>query len=120
MEETELAFFRDLLTNRLNELLHRAENTISGLRTSDNQSADPLDRAVLDSEYSFTLRIRDRERTLINKIKRSLDDIESGDYGICEDCGQDISIQRLMARPVARRCIDCKTKQEKFEKVMGI
>jgi DnaK suppressor protein len=120
MEDSDLAYFKDLLTHKLNELLSKAENTMVGMRNSDNQSADPLDRAVIDSEHSFTLRIQDRERSLISKIKRSLDDIESGEYGICEDCGREISTKRLIARPVARRCIRCKTKQEKLEKVIGL
>jgi DnaK suppressor protein len=56
---------------------------------------------------------------LINKIKSSLDDIENGEYGICMDCGKDISIERLKIRPVAKRCIGCKTIQEKKERAVG-
>ena len=51
--------------------------------------------------------------------KRSLEDLEYGDYGICEDCGEGISIERLKIRPVAKRCIRCKTKQEKTERANG-
>ena len=56
---------------------------------------------------------------LINKIRKSLEDIENGEYGICEDCGKEIAIKRLKARPIARRCIECKTKQEALEKITG-
>jgi DnaK suppressor protein len=66
------------------------------------------------------LRIRDREHKLIKKVKKALDRIESDTFGICDKCGEDISIERLKARPVTTQCIDCKTKEEAFEKALGI
>lgn len=120
MEQKDLDYFKDLLTRWLDELLSQAGNTVIGLRDSDDNLADPLDRAVLDINRSYMLRMRDRESILIKKIRRSLEDIEDGLYGICEDCGQDISIARLNARPVARRCIKCKTRQEEIEKLIGV
>jgi len=120
MEQKDLDYFKELLTRWLEELLSQAGNTVIGLRDSDDNLADPLDRAVLDINRSYMLRMRDRESILIKKIRRSLEDIEDGLYGICEDCGQDISIARLNARPVARRCIKCKTRQEEIEKLIGV
>jgi DnaK suppressor protein len=64
--------------------------------------------------------MRDRESILIRKIKKSLEDIEDGVYGYCEECGDEIAIARLKARPVARRCIKCKTRQEQIEKMIGV
>ncbi|MGD8715387.1 MAG: TraR/DksA C4-type zinc finger protein, partial [Desulfobacterales bacterium] len=55
----------------------------------------------------------------LQKIRRSLEDIENGEYGIWEDCGEDISIERLKARPVTSFCIRCKTKRESLEKLTG-
>ena len=81
---------------------------------------DPADRATLESDRNFELRIRDRERKLINKIKEALERIEDGTYGICESCEEDISEERLKARPVTTLCIDCKTKQEDEERLKGI
>jgi len=120
MEHKDLDYFKELLTRWLDELLSQAGNTVIGLRDSEDNLADPLDRAVLDINRSYMLRMRDRESILIKKIRRSLEDIEDGLYGICEDCGQDISIARLNARPVARRCIKCKTRQEEIEKLIGV
>lgn len=119
MRKKDLEFFKDLLTRWLDELLDKAYYMAVGFRKSDDHLKDPLDRAVLDSERNFTFLMRDRERMLINKVKESLEDIENGVYGICEDCGEEISIERLKARPVARRCIRCKSEQEKIEKVIG-
>jgi DnaK suppressor protein len=119
MKQEDLDYFRDLLDRWLQELLSQADNTVMGLIDGEARLADPLDRAALDNECSYTLRIRDRESILIRKIKASLDDIEDGLYGICEDCGRDIGIERLNARPVARRCIRCKTLQEERERLTG-
>jgi DnaK suppressor protein len=119
MNPKDLNNFKDLLTRWLNDLLSQAGNTVIGLRDADVHLADPLDRAVLDINRDYTLRMRDRESTLIKKIKKSLEDIDDGLYGICEDCGCDISIARLKARPVAKRCIKCKTRQEEIEKLIG-
>ncbi|MBF0111121.1 MAG: TraR/DksA C4-type zinc finger protein, partial [Desulfamplus sp.] len=66
------------------------------------------------------LRIRDREHKLIKKVKEALTRIENNTYGICESCGDDISIARLKARPVTTQCIECKTRDEVMEKALGI
>ena len=120
MEQKDTDYFKNLLTNWLAELLSQADNTVMGLRDSDDNLSDPLDRAAYDTERSYLLRMRDRESVLIKKIKKSLEDIEDGVYGICEDCGADIAVERLKARPVARRCIQCKTRQEALEKLIGV
>ena len=120
MEQKDLDYFKDLLTQWLDELLGNAGHTVVGLIASEEHLSDPLDRAVLDTERSYMLRIRDRESVLIKKIHTSLQDIVDGIYGICDDCGRDIAIERLKARPVARRCIRCKTRQEERERLTGV
>ena len=78
---------------------------------------DPTDRASLESDRNFELRIRDRERKLILKIREAIERLDEGEFGICESCGEDISEARLKARPVTTLCIDCKTEQERQEKI---
>jgi DnaK suppressor protein len=119
MKQKDLSFFKDLLTNWLDELLEHADDTVNRFRASDDHLTDPLDQGLIDSERFVKLRIRTRESMLIKKIQRSLLDIENGEYGICTDCGEDISIKRLKIRPVATRCIRCKTKQEQMERAVG-
>ena len=118
MDRENLELFNNLLTQWLEELLHHADETVVHLRESEFFT-DPLDRASFDSERSFQLRIRDRESTLIKKIRNSLADIEDGVYGICKNCGEEISLRRLEARPVAQHCIRCKTDMESKEKLTG-
>jgi DnaK suppressor protein len=120
MDEKDVKFFEQLLRERLNELLSHADDTVSGMTEPKENFPDPTDRATLESDRNFMLRIRDREHKLIKKIKKALERIENGTFGICEKCGEDISVQRLKARPVTTQCIDCKTKEEAFEKALGL
>jgi DnaK suppressor protein len=113
-------YFKKLLDQRLNDLLQDATKTLSGMSDQTENFPDPTDRASMESDRNFELRIRDRERKLISKIKDALERLEVGTYGICEECGEQISEQRLKARPVTTLCIDCKKKQEDLEKVKGL
>ncbi|MBU0986907.1 MAG: TraR/DksA C4-type zinc finger protein, partial [Proteobacteria bacterium] len=70
------------------------------------------DLASFESERGTMLRIRDRESKLIRKIQKALENLKYGDFGICEVCGEEIAIERLIARPVTTHCIKCKTKME--------
>ena len=78
--------------------------------------ADPNDRATQESDINLELRNRDRERKLIKKIDEMLAKINDGDYGYCDNCGIEIGLNRLEARPTATLCIDCKTLDEIREK----
>ncbi len=120
MKKKDLNFFKDYLTDRLEELLDQADDTVSDMTDTNDNFPDPTDRASLEADRNFMLRIRDREHKLIKKIRGALDRIENGTFGMCESCGEDISIQRLKARPVTTQCIDCKTKEEALEKALGI
>jgi DnaK suppressor protein len=120
MEQKDLSYFKDLLNRWLDDLLSQADSTVNILKNQEDHLPDPLDRAVLDINHNYTLRMRDRESILIKKIRKSLEDIDDGVYGVCEECGSDISIARLKARPVAKRCIKCKTKQEEIERLIGV
>lgn len=120
MKKKDLESFRKLLTERLESLLDKASDTLSGMTDERVNFPDPTDRAALEADRNFTLRIRDRERKLIAKIREALERIEGGTYGTCENCGEDISIERLKARPVTTQCIDCKIKEEATENALGI
>lgn len=120
MKKKDIEYFKEFLNDRLQELLSHADNTVSGMTAPKENFPDPTDRASLESDRNFILRIRDRENKLIKKIKKALDRIENGTFGICEKCGEDISVKRLKARPVTTHCIDCKTKEEAFEKALGL
>lgn len=117
MDETILAEFKNLLQTQVDELLQDAGKTVSDMTEEKTNFPDPTDRASLESDRNFELRIRDRERKLIKKIRQALDRIESGSFGLCESCEEPISVERLRARPVTTLCIDCKTEEERQEKI---
>ena len=117
MRERELMHFQTLLNEKLDELLREADRTVDGMTDAKAENfPDPTDRASLESNRNFTLRIRDRERKLIAKIKEALARIDDTSYGKCEECGEKIGPERLEARPVTTLCIDCKSLQEAGEK----
>ena len=119
MSKQKLEYYRNLLDKTMVDLMDEASKTVSDMTTHNGNLPDPTDRASLESDRNFTLRIRDRERKLIGKIKEAMARIDTGAYGICESCGEEISEARLKARPVTTLCIECKTKQEEDEKVRG-
>ena len=119
MKAEKLEFFRYMLTQKVNDLLGEAEKTVSEMINVKENFPDPNDRASLESDRNFELRIRDRERKLILKMREAIQRIDEGTFGICESCGGPISEKRLMARPVTTYCIECKTKEEKLEKLKG-
>ena len=119
LKQGKMETYKALLTQKINELLSEAGKTVSEMTNVKENYPDPNDRASLESDRNFELRIRDRERKLIMKMQEAINRIDDGVFGICEVCGGPISEKRLMARPVTTLCIDCKTKQEKMEKLKG-
>ena len=116
MNTTQCEFFKNLLEQRKSALVNGATDTVVEMTDDDETFPDPNDRASLESDRNFTLRIRDRERKLISKIDKAIKRLEDGTFGICEECGCEISARRLEARPVTTLCIECKEEQERKEK----
>lgn len=119
MNEHQRDHFRKILDAWKQQLMQDVDTTVGHLKEEAVFYADPVDRASQEEGFNLELRTRDRERRLIKKIEQSLDLINTGEYGFCEDCGADIGVRRLEARPTAVKCIDCKTFQEIREKQMG-
>jgi DnaK suppressor protein len=124
MDQEKLLFFKGMLEGRLHALLEEAEKACSDMREDSNGDfPDPTDRASLESDRNCLLRIKDRERKLILKVKEALDRIDHGTFGICESCGRPISEKRLMVRPITTLCIECKTEgelKERSERLRGM
>jgi DnaK suppressor protein len=113
--------YKKLLEGSLTRLVEEAMQTMNGMSSEKALFPDPTDRAALESDRNFLLRIRDRERKLLVKIQEALKRIDDGTFGTCQECGEEISESRLKARPVATLCVDCKRMQEREEeKTAGI
>ncbi len=118
MNEAQLAFFRDLLSRMRDDILRKADETVEHMREVDNVS-DPADRATVEEEHTLELRARDRERKLLKKIEQSIERIDSGDYGYCDETGEPIGIGRLLARPTATLTIEAQERRERLQKLYG-
>ncbi len=112
MSPAQLEHFKAMLNDWKRQLMEEVDRTVHHMKDESTNLPDPADRATQEEEFSFELRTRDRERKLIKKIDKALEDISNGDYGYCNACGIEIGIRRLEARPTATLCIDCKTLDE--------
>ncbi len=119
MNEKQLQHFKNLLLAWKKELMEEVDRTVSHMQDEASNFPDPADRASQEEEFSLELRTRDRERKLIKKIDKTIEQIDADDYGYCESCGVEIGIRRLEARPTATQCVDCKTLAEIKEKQIG-
>ena len=118
MNEAQLGFFRERLQQMEREILQNADETTEHLRETVIVP-DPADRATIEEEHALELRARDRERKLLKKIQQSLAKIEAGDYGYCEETGEPIGLQRLLARPTAGLSLEAQQRRELRQKLYG-
>ncbi len=109
--------FRKMLVEQREQLVGNARRAVAGdIHVDPDDFPDEIDTASSEVNLQFTGRLREREQGLLGKIEQALAKIESGEYGECSSCGEDIGVKRLKARPVAELCIECKSEQEKLER----
>lgn len=118
MREKKILDIRKKLVAQRKALLSEAEEALNAL-PGQTIFPDLGDQASAEIDRNFMLRLRGREQKLLKKIEAAIEKIDSGTFGICEVCGQEIDIKRLEARPVTTMCIECKTEQEEEEKLRG-
>ena len=118
MNEAQLAFFRHKLEQLQAEIVKNAGQTTENLRETV-VVPDPADRATIEEEHALELRTRDRERKLLKKVQQSLNRIEAGDYGWCEETGEPIGVPRLLARPTATLSLEAQQRRELRQKLFG-
>lgn len=115
MNEDQLAFFRERLLAQRADIENDIARARSELSTASNEP-DELDRATAEEERWLSLRISEREGKLLRKIDEALQRMDEGEYGYCEDTGEQIGIARLLARPTATLSAEAKTRREQLEK----
>ena len=119
MNDKQLDFFRARLQQQKDDLLSSAGETTEHLREDTSIVPDPVDRATIEEEHALELRTRDRERKLLKKIAQSLTRLETGEYGYCDETGEPIGLQRLMARPTATLSLEAQQRREMKQKMFG-
>ena len=115
LSEEEVVHLRSVLREQIKLLIDRSRNNIGDLTEEQTVDGDQVDVAANESERGHRLRFADRERKMVGKIQSALERVAEGEYGMCSECGGPIGHKRLMARPVATQCIDCKTMAERHE-----
>lgn len=118
MNDKQLEFFRNRLTEMEAELRHNAGQTTENLRES-TVVPDPADRATIEEEHALELRTRDRERKLLKKVQAAIKRIDEGEYGYCEETGEPIGVRRLLARPTATLSLEAQKRREIKQKMFG-
>ena len=118
MNDKQLEFFRNRLTEMEAELRHNAGQTTENLRES-TVVPDPADRATIEEEHALELRTRDRERKLLKKVQAAIKRIDEGEYGYCEETGEPIGVRRLLARPTATLSLEAQERREIKQKRFG-
>lgn len=118
MNDKQLEFFRNRLTEMEAELRHNAGQTTENLRES-TVVPDPADRATIEEEHALELRTRDRERKLLKKVQAAIKRIDEGEYGYCEETGEPIGVRRLLARPTATLSREAQERREIKQKMFG-
>jgi DnaK suppressor protein len=117
VNKRELDKFKKMLQAERMVIVRKATKTLAEEAVFDTDDLpDDMDKASTEYTQSLTFRLRDREKFLLSKIEKALKRIDDGEFGVCESCGEDISLKRLEARPVTTLCIKCKEEQEKREK----
>ncbi len=119
MSSKQLEYFRQKLLTWRQELVDESRETISNLREEVRDVGDEAERATRETENSLELRTRDRYRKLIKKIDQALSRVDEGEYGYCEETGEEIGLARLEARPIATLCLDAQERWELRQKQMG-
>ncbi len=119
MNEKQMAFFRLKLLQLKMDILSSAGETTEHLRADTVVVPDPADRATIEEEHALELRTRDRERKLLKKIEQSIQRIDAGDYGYCDETGEPIGVPRLLARPTATLSLEAQQRRELKQKMFG-
>lgn len=120
MNDAQLGFFRYVLLVLRNDIPNNAEKTCeTPARGRRGGARSCLIRSPLKRNMPPALRNRDRERKLPKKIEQSIQLIDSGEYGYCDETGEPIGIGRLLARPTANLSLEAQQRREMKQKMFG-
>ena len=119
MNDKQVAYFRHMLVQLKQDIHNSAGKTTETLREDTSVVPDPADRATIEEEHALELRTRDRERKLLKKIEQSINRIDAGDYGYCDETGEPIGVGRLLARPTATLSLEAQQRRELKQKMFG-
>lgn len=104
--------FKKQLLARRDELSRDIEQGTAQMINEEPFFADSIDQAAADTDRGLAVQMKNRERGLLSEINLALRRIESGTFGECGSCGEEIGAQRMKAAPSTTLCIACKAELE--------
>ena len=119
MNDRQLKYFEKQLVDWKNSILAESQGTLNQLQDGPMREPDLNDRASSETDWGIELRTRDRERKLLKKIEQSIQRIDAGDYGYCDETGESIGVGRLIARPTATLSLEAQQRRELKQKMFG-
>ncbi|APC19466.1 hypothetical protein BLL42_27415 (plasmid) [Pseudomonas frederiksbergensis] len=119
MNDAHLVFFKALLQSQLQECNERVSSGLKALSALE-KPVDDVDQASVEEERQKMLRMLDRDRMNLPKLRKAMERIDDRSFGYCEESGEPIGIKRLLARPAATLCIEAKQRQELREKHLRV
>ncbi len=114
LNKKQVETLKDCLLSEKEKILNK-QTADDSFCLDKNELSDVVDEASVNIQTSQALRFRNREVFYLKKINKALDLITNGTYGLCDDCGEEIGYERLMARLTAELCINCKEERESEE-----
>lgn len=118
LKEQDKVRFKKILEDERQKIVDASQRTLKD-DVQGQREADEVDQASTALNQNLIFRFRDRDRKLLSKIEQAMLAIDDGSYGECEECGNEISLKRLEARPVSSLCIECKEKEERSQKAFA-
>lgn len=114
LDKKTIAKFKKLLLKQREEIVGEVKQMVESSKEMGQDGIQDIgDEAANIYNKQVLLSLNENERMRLQEVDESLDRIENGTYGICEECGGPISLKRLDVRPVAKYCVPCLTKLEK-------
>ena len=115
MRKETLKRFKRVFENQRKHILFNDRVVREDFSVNADDRYDEIDQATTDIEQAMRMRLCNREALYLKKVEEALRRIEEGTFGECEDCGEQIELKRLEARPTATLCVGCKEEQERKE-----
>lgn len=107
--------FKKLFENQKRDIIFNRSVIDAHIVLQKEDMLDEVDMTSVEMETAMRNRLKSRESLFLKKVDEALRRISDGSFGECQDCGDEIELKRLEARPTATLCVNCKEAEEHRE-----
>jgi DnaK suppressor protein len=119
MKKKDKEKFKTLLSDMRKAILREIQHDVQTERDGEaGDGRDTYDIASDERDREINLLLGDRDRRKLQQTDEALHRLETGEYGLCDECGGDISLGRLEAMPFSRYCVMCQDEYERTQRTM--